>query len=65
MATQPSVEPDHIEPQSPPEAPPAAPELLDPFPDETQPLDPDIVEPGSNPEEWPGEAGRALLLPGG
>ncbi len=56
MATLPPVEPDRIEPQSPSEAPPAAPELPQPNPDETQPLDPYPAEPQIRPDEWPGEA---------
>lgn len=53
MASHPPVEPDWIRPQSPPERPPAEPEPLNPCPDEFGPLEPDIVEPDYNPNEWP------------
>jgi hypothetical protein len=55
MATQPNVQPDRIDPQSPPETPPLP---SDPVPgpgkpDETQPPAPDITEPGRGPDETP------------
>ena len=56
MATQPPVEPDHIQPQYPPETPTAPPEPSEPRPDEIWPIDPDIVTPGGNPLEYPGTA---------
>ncbi len=53
MATQPPISPDHIEPQSPPETPPRPGDPIEPYPDETGPLSPDIDEPGRGPDELP------------
>ena len=52
MATQPPLEPNRIEPLTPPEAPPATPEPVEPEPDETPPIDPGTIEPEPRPDEW-------------
>ncbi len=53
MASQPPTRPDRIEPQSPPETIPAAPEPYEPWPDESEPMQPDFEQPGETPQEFP------------
>lgn len=53
MATQPPTSPDHIDPQFPPEAPPMPGDPIEPYPGESEPLSPDIDEPGRSPDEFP------------
>lgn len=53
MATQPPTSPDHIDPQSPPETPSMPDDPIEPYPDEVEPLGPDIDMPGQSPDELP------------
>lgn len=54
MATQPDPSPDRIEPHSPPETPVTIPDPgPQPSPNEAPQINPDIVEPGTGPDELP------------
>lgn len=53
MASPPPLDPDRIDPQSPPETPVLPGDPVEPDPDETEPLSPDFDQPGESPEELP------------
>ena len=62
MASVPPADPDRIEPSAPPEKSPPIPEPSPPQVPETEPVTPDIDEPGRMPEELPPDEDVAWLV---